>query len=171
MTDCIASETVAALLARPVRAAEPSDEPLFMDLWFEYLKEGFVEDWGDMLPTAHTLHFFDLVFQNVVSGSVPGVCLFGADGNAVLLWSSVGELFDSRFGKTMHGWGTYVRREHRRLGWSQHMWQEGTRRARALGFDTLINATHSGNDIGQKASAAFGFRPYQSLGYLSLKEV
>ena len=163
------SETYEAIVSADVRTAIEDDEELFLGLWEELIADQ--ERLGnDILLTQRTMDFFAHMFRSYVQGIIEGVVVFGAFDNAVLMWGKAGELpWDSRLGKWANGWGTYVRPEYQKQGWSKKIREEGKRHLRLMGFETLLGGPFHKNDIGRESWIRFGARPHQELLLVDLR--
>jgi len=133
-------------------AREAEDGEIFLELWEEYL-EHQIKMGSDIVITSKTLNYFEDVFWSYVDGNLDGVTIFGADNNAVLMWGETGSNFpyDTSLGKWASGWGTYIRPEYRRMGWSKRMRGIAKQIMYEQGFDTMIGGIFPGNNIGRKA--------------------
>ncbi len=152
-----------------VRAAVMDDEGLFRKLWGEFIVEHH-KSGSDIMPTARTMNFFMVLFREYTSGHDSGAVVLDTDGRGVLMWgeSSGGLPYDSTFGRVASGWGTYVQPQHQGKGISKALRRKGTKLLKKRGFDTVIGAAASANEVGKETGIRFGFEPYQLTGALRL---
>jgi hypothetical protein len=143
------------------------DIEVFAELWRENLAEMSTMG-GEILPTARTLAFFRRVYLNT---SQLGCAVFGADGNAVYLWTPLESPWDTRWGKAAVGHGAYVRPVHRRKGWATRVRNRGILEMKRLGCEVLIGGWFHDNPVEQHINLQFGYRPYHTNTVLMLNEV
>ena len=134
-------------------AQESGDGEIFLELWGEYI-DTQIEMGSYTIKTDKTMNYFEDLFHSYIDGSLDGVTIFGADNNAVLMWGETGSdlPYDTSLGKWASGWGTYIRPDYRRMGWSGLMREEGKKTLHGQGFDTLVGGVFSKNEIGLKAN-------------------
>tara|TARA_R110002020_G_scaffold361601_5_gene574094 strand:- start:1298 stop:1810 length:513 start_codon:yes stop_codon:yes gene_type:complete len=132
-------------------AQETEDGNIFLELWGEYI-DTQIEMGSDIIKTDKTMNYFEDIFWSYVDGTLDGVTIFGADNNAVLMWGETGSDFpyDTSRGKWGSCWGTYIRPEYRRMGWSKRMREIAKKILQEQGFETLVGGVFSKNKIGRK---------------------
>jgi GNAT superfamily N-acetyltransferase len=125
---------------------------------------------GDIRPTEKTMEFYCGLFRDYTTGRRAGTVVFGANGNAVLMWGETGtELpWDHNLGRWAMGWGTYVRPEHRRKGWAKLMRLSASEYLRKRGFTSVLGGPIPGNKAGMASLSEMGFAPYQETLTLRL---
>ena len=163
------SETYEAIVSADVRTAIEDDEELFLELWEELIADQ-KRLGSDLLLTQRTMDFFAHMFRSYVQGIIEGVVVFGAFDNAVLMWGKAGELpWDSSFGKWANGWGTYVRPEYQKQGWSKKIREEGKRHLKLMGFEALLGGPLNKNNIARESCLKFGGRLHQEIFLFDLR--
>jgi hypothetical protein len=151
------------------RYAIPADRNHFMTLVEEFVKEGTSPGmvWG---PATEA--FFGGLFDEYTStwrmlprknGVVQtnGVVVLCRDG-----FSLAGGVmpYNSPWGKTAAGWGTYVKREARRQGLAGKMRQLVIQRLKELGFCAVTGGTHPDNAGAVESVAGFNWQPLALTG-------
>lgn len=149
-----------------IRRATRGDQEVFVELWQEYLQENY-KTGGPLLPNGNNLNAFLRFFTAYTSNKQPGIVLLAAKDNAVLMWGAAPSVFDSRYGRVAQGWGTYVRPEYRREGWSAKM-RKVAMAELAPRFDTVIGSGALPNEAGIESGVKAGFRLFESVGALKL---
>jgi GNAT superfamily N-acetyltransferase len=99
-----------------------------------------------------------------------GLCLFGAEKNAIFFCTAVLAPFDTRWGKAMAGHSAYVRPEYRRKGWATRLRQRAVEILKNAGYDTLLGGAYHSNDLEAEIVKQFGYKPYHTSGSVSLRE-
>lgn len=153
-----------------VRNATKHDQRVFLVLWREYLEE-CRKMGSEIQPTVRTMNFFGRLFFNYVHKIVDGICLIAGDADGVLFWGlPLGGLpFDTDFGRTAQGWGTYVRPLHRREGISLVLREEAKRELARRGFDSVLGTVLDSNRPGRVLLQSAGFTLYSRIGILRLR--
>ncbi|HKV13347.1 MAG TPA: GNAT family N-acetyltransferase [Thermoanaerobaculia bacterium] len=148
-----------------VRLATMGDRRHFQRLAAEFAEEGVTPG---MVAGPATEAFFARLFVQYVydlpeTGAVAvhpaGFCMAGGPIP-----------YDTPWGKTASGWGTYVRPEHRRSGLATALRDLVVLRLRELGFRAIIGATHIDNPAGPASVARFGWQPLGQSGVALLEE-
>lgn len=154
-----------------VRHAKPGDRNLFRKMWLDYLTESYGTKDSEIQPDDFNIDRYSLFFDLYVSGQLPGIVLFIGEA-AVLMWGGIGEDPFHMDTKRALGFGTYVKPEARRKGYSKMIRQAGVLLLRELGFETVIGEVKHGGkdfDIRVKAAEKSGLKPYATLWALDLK--
>ena len=152
--------------SRPWYAA-PSDRKHFMALVEEFVKEGTSPGmvWGE-----ETAYFFDSLFEQYVPTMKPrGLVTYCPQGVVVICsvgFSLAGGVmpYNSPWGKTAAGWGTYVRKEARRQGLAGRMRQLVIQRLKELGYCAVTGGTHPDNVGAVESVAAYNWQPLAMTG-------
>jgi GNAT superfamily N-acetyltransferase len=146
-----------------IRNAEPEDADLFKTLWTEFLEEEILSG-GDQRPTGKTLQFYEGKFHEYTSGRSDGIALFGAHGNAVLMWGTLGGDFpwDHGLGRWVPAIGIYVRPEYRRQGWATRMRHIAVSYFKGLGYESSLHGNWPDNKLGYDTLLRIGAEPYQN---------
>jgi len=153
-----------------VRLATKGDRDLFIRLWTEYTIQNH-KNGSDVMPTSKTLTYFVGLFDSFVSGDLPGIVLIGADDNAVLMWGAAtqyGLPYDSAYGFTAQGFGTYVRPSFQGKGISKELRKRAMKLLKRKGFDSVFGSAYEKNDAGYISGVKFGFEVVQATGILRL---
>jgi GNAT superfamily N-acetyltransferase len=152
------------------RVATIEDVPLFRSLWMDFLKEQH-ELGHHLKPTEKNLDAFERLFRAYIdpTSKLPGVVLF-IDDAAVFMAGSIGEVFESEWGVTAVGHGTYVVPDARRLGLSKAIRKAGFECLASLGFETATGASVQGNTASEIAAEKIGLRRYATQWIVNLKE-
>lgn len=144
--------------------AAPSDRNHFMVLVEEFVREGTSPGmiWGD-----DTQDFFEDLFDLYVRPFQPrgysaqGVVVLCQDG-----FSLAGGVmpYNSPWGKTAAGWGTYVRLHARRQGLAGKMRQLVIQRLKELGYCAVTGGTDPNNVGAVESVASFNWQPLTLTG-------
>lgn len=158
--------SAARFYAQQPRLATGGDRRHFIRLAEEFVAEGTSPGmaWG-----TETRVFFDQLFSQYVLGREgrEGALAIHPDGFC-LVGGPVP--FDTPWGKTAAGWGTYVREEKRRSGLATELRELVVTRLRELGYKAIIGATHTNNPAGPASVARFGWQPLGQSGVALLEE-
>jgi len=156
-----------------VRNAKEGDRNLFRKLWKDYLTEAYNSKDSEIQPDDFNLDRYSMFFDFFVSGQLPGIVLFIGD-SAVLMWGGFGDNdpfhMDS---KRAVGFGTYVKPEARRRGYSMLIRAEGKKQLKDMKFDSVVGEIkHGGTDFDKRVASAekAGGVPYATLWQLKLEE-
>ena len=155
-----------------VRQAKPGDRNLFRKLWGDYLKEAYESKDSEVQPNDFNLDRYSFFFDLYVSGGVPGVVLFIGD-SAVLMWGGIGEPPFQIDTERAVGFGTYVKPEARKKGYSALIRKEGARLLKEMGFDAVFGEIKHGGkdfDIRVKAAEKAGLKQYATIWVMDFKE-
>lgn len=153
-----------------ITIATIGDLDKFKELWSEFQNEQYKSGHSDLLPSGRNLDVFTSYFLNYVTGKLSGVCLLGANRNAVILWGDSGTAFEYKYGKVAQGWGTYVRSDHRQHGWSKALRAIASEILRGMGFDAVLGQAHNENNGGLDSGIKAGFNIYASVGIIKLRD-
>jgi GNAT superfamily N-acetyltransferase len=156
-----------------VRLATTKDLTQFDLLWAEYLEENHKQ--GDaVLPSQSNKEFFRRVARIYMNNPQTGCVIMAFDGKVpagVVMWGM--PLFPSPIetthGVVAHGWGTYVRPEHRGEGVSRDMRDMAKGHLQAIGCDTLVGSVRIGNANGVASVHQMGFEQGPQAVFLDLK--
>ena len=154
-----------------VRHAKPGDRNLFRKLWTEYLTESYESKDAEIKPDEFNIDRYSLFFDLYVTEKVPGIVLFIGD-SAVLMWGGIGEPPFHMDTERAIGFGTYVRPDARKKGYSTLIRKEGARLLKEMGFDAVVGEIkHGGKDFDLRVKAAekAGLKPYATIWTMDLK--
>lgn len=145
------------------RDARPADREAFLGLWTEFITE-LQPYGGGWKATPETLSDTRNLFDAYVEGSLLGlVVLYHPPGEEPQGFGFIGEtggrgaIRDSRYGKLAHGWGIYLRPEHRQKRIAYYLQVNIGKKIRELGFDTVNYTILAGNEAAIKSAEAVGF--------------
>lgn len=162
-----------------VQLATPDYQSDFLLMLRAYMTELRAQG-CEILPTERTLDYWSGVFDILstkrpdagaaVIATVPahGDWSMGAWSVGFSLASIVDLPFDTDFGVTAMGHGTYVLPSHRGVGVGTAMRKALCDRLREIGVHTLLGGLHLNNLAGAASLKNTGFQLHQMLGYVRL---
>lgn len=157
-----------------VRHAKAGDRNLFKKLWLEYLTESYESKDSEIKPSQKNLETYGLFFDLYVEKKLQGLVLFIGE-SAVLMWGSIGATpFEMDTVHRAMGWGTFVKPDARRKGYSKLIRTEAAKLLKEMGFETVVGEVKHGGkdfDLRIKAAESAGVVPYATLWMINLKEM
>lgn len=157
-----------------VRLATPEDYDQFMTLAAAYLVE-LRERGSEIRPTARSLQFYADLFHTFIihrkliekdqAVRPPYAVVLMVEDYAFSAAMGVPHVFDTDFGYTAYGHGTYVHPDHRRKGLSVLLRDRMRAELRLRGFETIVGGVHLGNETAAASLKDSTFTWYQIVGY------
>lgn len=148
-------------LPEGLRIGRSQDESLFRALWAELLEDQL--HLGGVSPSEKTLDFFTARLRDYTMWGLPGLLLFGASDNAMLLWGEppTDYPWSHDLGRWVMAWGIYIRPDFRRKGWGKRMRIFAQEYFKSIGFASSVHGVWPGNEAGRETLLGLGAELYQ----------
>ncbi len=161
-----------------IHQAKPlTERKLFLGLWREYLQESHASG-SPVLPSEANVAECLKLYDAYVIGSLRGACMVAKVDEQAVGLALFGENFpgglalETDYGRTMHGWGVYIRPDARAEGVAIALMQASLKVAVELGFQGLVTHVPPDNtgSHGLKDSWFQDFTPGSVEYYIDLRE-